>query len=110
MSSEVTLILVLILGLLGGLAIGWFVGTRPLAELRERLSSSEVAARGLDDKFKAAIRDLAAASERADRADQLTDELAVVRQRSEALGNEIATLRANAAHFDEQKRLLLTAQ
>ncbi|WP_441339275.1 DNA recombination protein RmuC [Novosphingobium sp. B 225] len=100
----------LLLGLVAGAAIGWFVGARPLAELRERLAGSEAEVRGLDDKFKAAIRDLAAASERAERADQLTDELAVVRQRSEALGSELATLRANAAHFDEQKRLLLEAQ
>nr|WP_088310282.1 DNA recombination protein RmuC [Novosphingobium sp. B 225] len=110
MDSSLFVIIMLLLGLVAGAAIGWFVGARPLAELRERLAGSEAEVRGLDDKFKAAIRDLAAASERAERADQLTDELAVVRQRSEALGSELATLRANAAHFDEQKRLLLEAQ
>ncbi len=110
MDSSLFVIIMLLLGLVAGAAIGWFVGARPLAELRERLAGSEAEVRGLDDKFKAAIRDLAAASERAERADQLTDELAVVRQRSEALGSELATLRANAAHFEEQKRLLLEAQ
>ncbi|MDE2435636.1 MAG: DNA recombination protein RmuC [Sphingomonadales bacterium] len=105
------LALVLIfVALVVGAAAGWFAGSRPLADLRARLSANEGEARENDARFKAAIRDLAAASERAERADGLAEELAVVRQRSEGQGAELATLKANAAHFDEQKRLLLEAQ
>ncbi len=93
-----------------GLGLGWFLGSRPAQDLKDRLAASEAAGRDLDDRFKAAIRDLAAASERAERADGLGAELAAVRHRNETLGGELATLKANAAHFDEQKRLLLEAQ
>jgi DNA recombination protein RmuC len=107
---DIVLLLVAAVALAVGSLVGWFFGTRPLADLRERLGVAESAARETDDKFKAAIRDLAAASERAERADALTLELAAVRQRAEGLGAELATLKANAAHFDEQKRLLVEAQ
>ncbi|MDE2412214.1 MAG: DNA recombination protein RmuC [Sphingomonadales bacterium] len=107
---DVSLIVILLLSLCVGALFGWFAGSRPLADLRARLAASEGEGRALDERFKAAIRDLAAASERAERADGLADELAVVRQRGEALGGELATLKANAAHFEEQKRLLLEAQ
>ena len=110
MSSEFATIAVVILCLAGGLLLGWLGGSRPAADLRQRLDASESAARDLDERFKAAIRDLAGASERAERADNLSDELAAVRQAREALSAELATLRANAANFEEQKRLLLTAQ
>ncbi|WP_296681361.1 DNA recombination protein RmuC [Novosphingobium sp.] len=106
-----TLALILIAAnLIGGVMLGWFIGSRPAVDLRVRLSASEAEARDLDDRFKASIRDLAAASERAERADLLTAELSIVRERGDALGAELATLKANAAHFDEQKRLLLEAQ
>ncbi|MBS0482163.1 MAG: DNA recombination protein RmuC [Proteobacteria bacterium] len=109
MDSTLAIILILA-ALLGGALLGWFAGSRPVADLRARLTASEGEGRALDERFKAAIRDLAAASERADRADDLVDELALVRQRSESQGAELAALKANAAHFDEQKRLLLEAQ
>jgi len=110
MESQVLLFVILVIGLLGGLALGWFVGSRPAADLRERLAASEGEARGLDERFKAAIRDLAAASERAERADALHEELAETRLLASTQAGELATLRANAAHFEEQKRLLLEAQ
>ena len=40
----------------------------------------------------------------------LADELAMTRTDREALGAEIATLKANAANFEEQKRLLVEAR
>lgn len=110
MDTTALIVLLLLFGLGAGGLLGWFFGARPVAELRDRLSASEAEAKDLDDRFKVAIRDLAAASERAERADLLDDELARVRQRGEALGAELATLRANAQHFEEQKRLLLQAQ
>lgn len=110
MNGQLFSLILIVVSLAGGALLGWLFGSRPAADLRQRLDASEVAARDLDEKFKAAIRDLAGASERAERTDSLTDELAAVRQAREALGAELATLRANAANFDEQKRLLLTAQ
>ena len=97
-------------GLALGLGLGWFFGSRPVADLRHRLLAREEEARDQDERFKAAIRDLAAASERGARADALADELAAVRADRDAVRAELATLRANAAHFEEQKRLLLEAQ
>lgn len=93
-----------------GLALGWFVGARPVKELRERLGATEGAARDLDDRFKAAIRDLAGASERAARADELAAELERVRSAHSAAHGELATLREKTANFEEQKRLLIEAQ
>ena len=109
-NPQLLTIIALILGLAGGAALGWFFGTRPLPELRQRLLARDGDARDLDEKFKAAIRDLASASERAIRADELADELAHIRSDREALRAQMATMQANAAHFDEQKRLLLAAQ
>src|SRR4029078_8081764 len=63
-----------------------------------------------DEKFRRAIAELAGASERANRVDALAGELLAVRGERDRIGTELATLKANAAHFDEQKRLLIEAQ
>jgi DNA recombination protein RmuC len=99
-----------VVALVIGLGLGWFLGNRPVAEWRQRFLARDGEARELDAKFRQAITELAAASERANRADALADELAGVRAGRDALSGELATLKANAAHFDEQKRLLLEAQ
>lgn len=93
-----------------GTAVGWFFGSRPLAELRQRWQLRDGEARDLDEKFKAAIRDLATAAERAERADALLRDLETARGERENLRAELATLTANAANFDEQKRLLVEAK
>lgn len=110
LDSQITVILSLILGLGAGAALGWFFGSRPAADLRERLRLRDGEARDLDEKFRRAITELAGASERAKRADALAAELAQLRSTADATRAELATLKANAAHFDEQKRLLLEAQ
>jgi len=97
-------------GLLVGLALGWLLGGRPLAEWRARFAARDAEARELDERFRAAIRDLAAASERATHADRLAEELATAREGLGTAQGELATLRANALHHEEQKRLLLAAQ
>ena len=79
-------LLVAILTLVIGLIIGWFIGGRPAAELRTRLTAAEAETKELDERFRAAIKDLGDASIR------------------------VATLEANAANFDEQKALLLQSQ
>lgn len=99
-----------LVALVMGLALGWFFGSRPLADLRQRFLVRDGEARELDDKFRRAITELAAASERASRADALAGELAEVRADRDGIRSDLTTLKANAAHFDEQKRLLLEAQ
>jgi DNA recombination protein RmuC len=96
--------------LLAGLVLGWLVGQRPLADLRVRLAQREGAFAELDEKFRRAITELAGASERAVRSDALLADLEHLRGVAGAAQAEIARLRADAAHFDEQKRLLLEAQ
>jgi DNA recombination protein RmuC len=103
MATELTLILALILGLGAGAVLGWFFGSRPAAELRQRLLVRDGEAREIDEKFRRAITELAGASVKAEQADALALQL-------RDTTSELATLKANAAHFDEQKRLLLEAQ
>jgi len=108
--SALLIALALVAGLVIGLATAWWLASRPVEDLRQRLLVRDGEARELDDRFRAAIRDLAGASERARQADALLQELSVLRVDREALRAELATMTANAAHFDEQKRLLLEAQ
>jgi DNA recombination protein RmuC len=95
-----------ILALVIGAAIGWFLASRPLADLRARLSAAEAAGAEGEAKFARAIAELgearievAALGERAARADSLTQQLDAARE-------ENARFRAERAAFDEQKRLL----
>jgi len=110
MDASLYALFALVFGLIFGAGAGWFVASRPLTDLRQRLLARDGEARDLDDKFRAAIRDLAGASERAARADALADEVSQVREQHRLAATELATLKANAANFDEQKRLLLDAQ
>jgi DNA recombination protein RmuC len=75
-----------ILALVVGLGIGWFIGGRPASDLRTRLAEAEGVARTREEEFKRAIKELGDAQ------------------------IENATLKANAANFDEQKRSLIEAQ
>lgn len=100
----------LVIGIVLGGGLGWFAGSRPAAELRQRWLVRDGEARELDEKFKSAIRDLAGASEKANRADTLAGELARDRAAIGAITAELATLKANAAHFEEQKKLLVEAR
>ena len=84
MTAATLIILLLALG--AGLGLGWLLGSRPAADLRSRLSASETEARESDAQFRKAIAELGESQ------------------------IELATLKANAANFDEQKAGLLTAQ
>jgi DNA recombination protein RmuC len=86
MDSSLIAIVTLVLGLAAGTALGWFFGSRPAADLRARLTETEIAARDLDERFRQAVKELGEAS------------------------IENATLKANAASFAEQKAGLLAAQ
>lgn len=80
-----------LVALLLGAGLGWFVGSRPVAELRRRFQERDGEARELDDKFRRAITELAAVGDRARRADALSAELAELNARTAALQGELAT-------------------
>ncbi len=86
MDAQILSIFLLVLGLVVGLAFGWFAGSRPAVELRDRLADGEAELKDLGERFRAAIKELGDTS------------------------IKLATMEANAAHFDEQKASLLTAQ
>jgi len=108
--SQILSFFTLLLGLGAGAVLGWFLGSRPAAEWKARFATRDLDARELDEKFRRAIVDLEGASVRAQRADELAARLDEARERTEGLSADLATLRANAAHFEEQKRLMLEAQ
>jgi DNA recombination protein RmuC len=110
-----------IVALLAGAGLGWFLGSRPVAEWKARHGERDVEARETEEKFRKAIVDLENATVRAGRADALDAELRDVRRNHEAaldnlrrsngeLGAELATLKEKTANFDEQKRLLIEAR
>jgi len=99
MDNAILFIIILVVGLALGGGAAWFFATRPVTELRERLGESETQAKALDEKFRRATTDLATMSERAARADDLSDKL-------DAAQAENADFRAERASFAEQKRLL----
>ena len=117
-----TLAIVFVLGaLLIGVGLGWFFGSRPVADWKARHAERDAEAKELDAKFLRTFADLEAARERAGRADHLTEELRETRVKHEAaladlrrsngeLSSELATLREKTANFDEQKRLLVEAR
>src|SRR5690349_8439397 len=95
-------LVVLILGLvalLAGLALGWFFGSRPVADLRLRHSQREAEVKEHAERLARMAPELATMSERAARADGLAVDL----DRARA---ENARFAAERAGFEEQKRLL----
>lgn len=110
MDLTVLLLVLAIAALFAGLLAGWMAGSRPVAEIRDRLVAREGELKDLDARFRQAIVELAAASERAERVDGLAAQLADAQEQRLALQSELATLKANASHFDEQKRALVEAQ
>lgn len=99
-----------LIALLLGAGLGWFLGSRPIAEWRQRHADLERESKEADGRYLRAFAELEAVRERAARLDAVSQELLEVRAAREALSTELATLKANAANFDEQKQLLLDAQ
>lgn len=91
------LILFVIIALLAGIAFGWFLGSRPVAEWRARADSRDVEAKVLEGTVKAMTVDLAAMSERVRTMDALSAELADVRRDRDELAPALATARQQAA-------------
>ena len=102
--------IIAIIALIIGLLIGWFVGGRPIAEAKKQRDEAELETRALDEKFKTAIRDLASASERALRADELEQRVDTLRTEREAMQAELASYKANVANHDKQMEQLLEAK
>ncbi len=99
MDSPILLIIALVIGLAVGGGAAWFFASRPIAELRDRFAERDAEAKGLDEKFRKAVTELATMSERAARADGLAGDLDKAR-------TENAEYKAERAGFAEQKRLL----
>ncbi|MXO74529.1 DNA recombination protein RmuC [Altererythrobacter aerius] len=96
--DTIALILVLAALVIGAVA-GWFVGSRPVADWRTRHGERDGEARDLAEKLSRMVPELATMSERAARADALAESLDHARE-------ELTGLRAQAAGFAEQKKLL----
>ena len=106
MNPDLSVVFVCLFVSVLGLALGWFLASRPLADLRARLAAAEAAGAEGETKFARAIAELgearvevAALGERAARADSLAQQLDAARE-------ENARFRAERAAFEEQKRLL----
>ncbi|MXP25900.1 DNA recombination protein RmuC [Altererythrobacter indicus] len=101
--DPIILIVVLLVGLVIGAAGGWFTGSRPAAEWQARFKARDEEARDLGEKLSRMAPELATMSDRALRADRLAQQLDDARE-------ELTTLKAQAAGFEEQKKLLVEAR
>jgi len=106
MDASILPLLALILGAALGAVLGWFLASRPLADLRTQLGAKEAALAEREGEFRRAVAELgearievAALTERAGRADSLAAQLDAARE-------DNARFRAERAGFEEQKRLL----
>lgn len=90
---DISAILLIILAIVGGLAVGWLIGRGEAAAARAERDKAT-------DDFRRAIADLAAATERAKAADALAASLDRVRGEREAALTRVATLEAESAAFD----------
>ena len=102
--------ILIVVALLLGALLGYLLGGRPVAEWRERHGDRDREARELEAKFLRVYAEHEAAKERAGRVDALDVELAAIRAERDRHANDLATHKANAANFDEQKRLLIEAR
>lgn len=91
------LILFVIFALLAGLAAGWFLGSRPVAEWRARADSRDAEAKAHEGTVKAMTVDLAAMSERAKALEASLAELQDVRRQRDELAPALAAARQSAA-------------
>jgi DNA recombination protein RmuC len=98
--SPFILLVFLIVALVVGLAIGWFLGGRPVADWQQRHAERDSAAKAHEATVKAMTVDLAAMSERVKLLDQVTGELAAIRQERNALASQLASATERARHAD----------
>lgn len=89
-------LLIAILALLAGLAIGWFLRAKPLAALAQEKADLSAKLDLSTDQRNAAIRELAIEQERAGQAAEIARALDTERSARAALAQEAAALRADA--------------
>ncbi|TMM48856.1 DNA recombination protein RmuC [Qipengyuania marisflavi] len=94
MDPTVFALIAIVLGLAIGAALGWFFGSRPVADWKARHDERDAEARGLDEKFRKAIVDLENATVRAGRADDLEQRLELLRAEHGEASVKLAQLRS----------------
>ncbi|WP_448664283.1 DNA recombination protein RmuC [Sphingomonas sp. CJ20] len=85
----------IVIALLAGLLLGWFLGSRPAIQYRAERDAREA-------DFKRAISDLASADERAREVPALREEAAILRDERDAARIELAELKAKAGAFEDR--------
>ncbi len=114
MESGLIIGIVAILALLAGAALGYFLGGKPSAQLREKLAEAERAGRDSEQRLGDLRVDLSATGERAARAETLATELEEMRKRRDVLSERLADVEASAREREkahaEQKRALIEAR
>ncbi|MEW4448527.1 DNA recombination protein RmuC [Qipengyuania sp. JC766] len=93
---DLNLIYILIALLVGG-GLGWFAGSRPVADWKTRHKERDAEARDLAEKLSRMTPELATMSDRAARADALAEQLDAVRTEREGLRADLASFRSEAA-------------
>jgi len=107
---DIIAFVLVIIALLIGLGLGWYVGGRPVADWRQRHGERDAEAKVLDEKFRSAIAELATMSERADKAASLDEQLREARAQVEALRVSVAELNKDRANLAEREALLKEAR
>ncbi|MFN3818764.1 DNA recombination protein RmuC [Blastomonas sp.] len=92
---------IIVVALIAGLAIGWWLGGKPVAQARAEREEAQASLKALQEQFNAAIRDLAGASERAKLADDLSLRLEAVRTDNAALSGQLAAAAERARQADD---------
>jgi len=114
---DALVLIFLIVALLAGLAAGWLLASRPVADLRRREREAVDALQRLEQQFghveeqrTSALRDLAVEKERADQAAALRDGLERIRGERDAARARLAAMEAEAQarmeSFEAQLKLL----
>jgi DNA recombination protein RmuC len=87
--------------LVAGIGIGWWLGSKPAADARAERDAAQAALKDLQERFNAAIRDLAGASERGRQADDLAVRLEAMRTETASLSGQLAAASERARQADE---------
>ncbi|WP_295527477.1 DNA recombination protein RmuC [Novosphingobium sp. Chol11] len=83
-----------------GLAAGWFLGGKPVAEWKTRFEARDAEARDLDEKFRRAITELAAASVKAAQLDAAIQQSDEIREERDGLATQLASASERASDAD----------
>ena len=94
-----TVAIISVVALLIGLGVGWFLGSKDAAPLRDELTA-------LRDRLNAVERESAASGERAMRAEQLQKLLDAVTLERDSAQRDLAALQADARNFDARMKEL----